>query len=67
MNQNFCRHLKNKSMYVMADVEEALAENEDGSGSGSHCWCSLTQTVVGPDDRPVQTDKCQPGRSCYEK
>ena len=46
---------------------EALAENEDGSSSGSHCWCNLTQTVVGPDDRPVQTDKCNPSRSCYEK
>ena len=54
-------------MYVVADPVEALAENEDGSGSGSHCWCNLTQTVVGPDDRLVQTDKCNPSRSCYEK
>ena len=66
MNQNFCKHLRSKTMFVITDPQEALAEGEDAS-SGGHCWCNLTQSVVGPDDRPVYTDKCNPSRSCCEK
>jgi len=53
-------------MFVITNPQEALAEGEDAS-SGGHCWCNLTQSVVGPDDRPVYTDKCNPSRSCCEK
>lgn len=30
-----------------------------------HCWCNLTMTEVGEDDRIVNRQKCVPGRACY--
>ena len=66
MDQKFCKHLRSKTMFVITDPQEALNESEDAS-SGGHCWCNRTQSVVGPDDRPVYTDKCNSSRKCYEK
>ena len=66
MKQDFCKHLRTKTMFVLTDAQEALVEREDDT-CGAHCWCNLTQTVVGRDDRPVHTDKCNSSRSCYEQ
>lgn len=30
-----------------------------------HCWCNLTMTEVGADDRVVSRHSCLPGRPCY--
>jgi hypothetical protein len=33
--------------------------------STNHCWCYLTQQVVGPDGLPANPENCTPGRACY--
>lgn len=67
MNENFCKHLRTKSMYVSDKPEEALAEKEGEFVTACNFWCNLTQTVVGVDDRPVHKARCIPGRSCFEE
>lgn len=52
-------------MYIEATPEAALAEPEEFSPT--HFWCNLTQTPVGPDDRPVGQDRCNSCRSCFEE
>ena len=67
MNETFCKYLRTKTMYVGATQEEALADKEGEHISPCHFWCNLTQTVVGPDDGPVQKDACSnPSRPCFE-
>jgi len=56
-----CIHLRNKSMYVTGSIEPEHPE-EPGR---RHCWCNLTQHVVGPDQGEVDRPKCIPGRDCY--
>lgn len=65
MTQGFCKHLRTKKMYIEATPEAALAEPEEFSPT--HFWCNLTQTPVGPDDRPVSKDRCNSCRSCFEE
>jgi hypothetical protein len=67
MNAHFCKHLRTKSMYVLASTEEALAEREDGEASTCHYWCNRTQTVTGLDDERVHKTTCKDGRSCFEE
>ena len=67
MKQNFCRHLRTKSMYTGRTPEQAFAEKEPVHATPCHVWCNRTQTVVGVDDRPVGKAACKPGRSCFEE
>ncbi|HEU5395968.1 MAG TPA: hypothetical protein VFV81_02285 [Verrucomicrobiae bacterium] len=66
MNQNLCKHLRTKAMYVSTTMEEALAEKEGPHLTACHYWCNLTQTVVGMDDRPVHKETCDGTRKCFE-
>ncbi|MGO8766561.1 MAG: hypothetical protein ACLQSR_15660 [Limisphaerales bacterium] len=63
----FCKHLRNKKMYIGATPEEALAEKQGEYVTACHFWCNRTQREVGLDDRLVNVTKCQPGRSCFEE
>jgi hypothetical protein len=64
MNRTFCKHLRTKKIYVDSTPEEAFADKQGDDISPCHFWCNLTQTAVGPDDRPVHKNRCAPGRSC---
>ena len=67
MNQNFCKHLRTKGMYVHSTPEEAFAEKKGEHVTACHFWCNLTQTVVGVDDRPVHKSACHGSRACFEE
>ncbi|HTX21713.1 MAG TPA: hypothetical protein VMD27_07650 [Candidatus Aquilonibacter sp.] len=67
MNNNFCKHLRTKSLFIGSTPEEAFADKEGDYVTSCHFWCNLTQTVVGADDRPVHKNVCKPGRSCFEE
>jgi len=67
MNRPLCKHLRTKSLYVGATPEEAFADKEGDEVTPCHFWCNLTQTVVGPDDRPVHKSACNSARSCFEE
>lgn len=59
-----CIHLRSKSMYVSGKLREIEDMNEAAS---EHCWCNLTQHVVGPDQQSVDRPSCVPGRGCYRE
>lgn len=67
MNENFCRHLRTKKMYIDVTPAEALADKIGVEASPCHFWCNLTQTEVGMDDHPVHRDSCNASRSCFEE
>jgi hypothetical protein len=67
MNSSFCKHLRTKKMFTGATPTEAFAEKDDEHATPCHFWCNLTQTVVGPDDRPTHKDICKPTRTCFEE
>jgi hypothetical protein len=58
-NGQVCSCLRAKTMFYDTD------DHENASVSGPF-WCAHTQTVLGPDDRPVEAETCRPGRSCCE-
>ncbi len=57
-----CSELRTKKM-----VTEATRDVWDDpfAGGNHHCWCHITQHVVGPDQELVERDRCVPGRDCY--
>jgi hypothetical protein len=64
---NVCKHLRTKKMYVPAQADEVFAANESGYQHCGHCWCNRTLSEVGPDDRQVEMQVCNPTRSCFEE
>lgn len=58
-----CAYLRNKTMFIVGHAGDE-AFQDDGTRSG-HCWCSLTQHVIGPDDALVGRNICIDGRHCF--
>ncbi len=56
-----CRYLRSKGMYIDVEPDHQVPNPSDG-----FCWCAHTQNCLGPDRRPVETARCQPGRDCFE-
>jgi hypothetical protein len=67
MNRTLCRHLRAKQMYIDAQADDLLVEKEGVEASPCYFWCNLTQTTVGPDDRPANKSVCTPSRPCFEE
>ena len=58
-----CVHLRNKNLYVIGELR-----NPDHPDShGGHCWCNLTQHIIGPDERQVDLNNCIHGRGCFKE
>ncbi len=57
-----CIHLRSKAMYVTGKMRPVTDEDEGGS---QHCWCNITQHVIGPDKKDVDRETCGPSRECY--
>ena len=58
----FCGSLRSKKFFMMDGLATEAAQYLDSS---NHCWCRITQQVIGPDGGRVQPNRCVPGRSCY--
>lgn len=57
MNEHLCLHFRSKAMYVTGEPKKnEEAENE--SAAMAYCWCNLTMTEIGIDDRLVNVDAC---------
>lgn len=65
MKPPLCKFLRTKNLYTKDTPEEAFADKEARELTPCHFWCNLTQTVVGPDDRPVHKEGCNSSRSCF--
>lgn len=59
-----CIHLRSKAMYVTGELRNPEHPDEVGT---SHCWCNMTQHVIGPDQLMVARHECIPGRDCYKE
>jgi hypothetical protein len=59
----FCGDLRSKQYFLLDVIPTTAEEYLDPS---NHCWCRITQTPVGPDDRKVNPERCRPGRGCYK-
>ncbi len=57
-----CIHLRSKPMYMRGSQEVTPTDLENGS---HHCWCILTQHVVGPDNELVGHHQCSSTRDCH--
>lgn len=58
----FCGELRSKKFFMMDKLATEAAEYLDAS---NHCWCYLTQQVIGPDGDRAKPNRCMTGRSCY--
>jgi hypothetical protein len=58
----FCGALRSKKFFMRDTLATDASDYLDAS---NHCWCRLTQQVVGPDGERVHPARCKPGRSCY--
>ncbi len=58
----FCSELRSKKYFMIDGLATEADQYLDGS---SHCWCYLTQQVIGPDGDRAKPNRCTPERSCY--
>ncbi|HEY7410494.1 MAG TPA: hypothetical protein VII13_07140 [Vicinamibacteria bacterium] len=57
-----CRRLRTKMYYVVGRRHLDL----QSSGETAQYWCSLTTTVLGPDDVFCAPEVCCPERACFD-
>ncbi|HVS82015.1 MAG TPA: hypothetical protein VHE60_09800 [Pyrinomonadaceae bacterium] len=58
----FCSSLRSKKFFMMDALPTEASQYLDAS---NHCWCRMTQQVIGPDGGTVHPESCVAGRSCY--
>ncbi|HME90115.1 MAG TPA: hypothetical protein VKE49_01740 [Myxococcaceae bacterium] len=58
----FCGELRSKKFYLL---NRPATEADDYLDESDHCWCYVTQQVIGPDGRQVDPYRCTQGRACY--
>ena len=58
----FCSSLRSKKFFMMDALATDASQYLDAS---NHCWCRITQQVVGPDGGTVYPEVCVAGRNCY--
>lgn len=56
-----CIHLRSKEIYVNGELRMPDASEVQYC----HCWCNITQHVMGPDQSTVDLQQCNPNRDCY--
>ena len=54
--------LRSKQYYLHGGLATEPEHILDATG---HCWCFVTQQVVGPYGARVGPGRCVPGRACY--
>ena len=58
-----CLNLRHKMMYC--DPRQAKPGLVDDNSTTRVYLCTLTQEVLGPDNRPVSPGDCATSRGCY--
>jgi hypothetical protein len=58
----FCGELRSKKYFMLNEMPTEASHYLDDS---DHCWCYVTQQVVGPDGGKVHPERCIAGRGCY--
>jgi len=58
----FCASLRSKRFFMRDALPTEASDYLDAS---NHCWCRMTQQVIGPDGGIVNPDVCVNGRACF--
>jgi len=58
----FCASLRSKKFFMRDALPTEASDYLDAS---NHCWCRMTQQVIGPDGGIVNPDACVNGRACF--
>ena len=58
----FCASLRSKKFFMRDALPMEASDYLDAS---NHCWCRMTQQVIGPDGGIVNPDVCVNGRACF--
>jgi len=58
----FCSALRSKKFFMTDALPTDASQYLDAS---NHCWCRMTQQVIGPDGGSVHPESCVAGRDCY--
>jgi hypothetical protein len=58
----FCGELRSKKFFMLNSLPTEASHYIDDS---DHCWCYVTQQVIGPDGGKVHPERCVAGRGCY--
>jgi hypothetical protein len=59
----FCGELRSKKFFMLNKMPTEAAHYLDDA---DHCWCYVTQQVIGPDGGKVHPQQCTSGRGCYK-
>ncbi|MDX6496780.1 MAG: hypothetical protein QOG23_40 [Blastocatellia bacterium] len=59
---SFCSALRSKKFFMIDALPTEASQYLDAS---NHCWCRMTQQVIGPDGGSVHPESCVAGRDCY--
>jgi len=59
---SFCGSLRSKKFFMIDELPTDASQYLDAS---NHCWCRMTQQVIGPDGAMVHPESCVIGRDCY--
>ncbi len=59
---SFCSSLRSKKFFMIDELPTDASQYLDAS---NHCWCRMTQQVIGPDGGTVHPESCVTGRDCY--
>ena len=60
-DQTLCRRLRSKEMFFTVEPDPAIPDTRSG-----HFWCTHTMNCLGPDGKPVEEERCQTSRTCFE-
>lgn len=58
-----CREIRSKKLFHLTAIP---TRPEDIVDASNHCWCRVTQQVIGPDGSRVRATTCNSGRECYK-
>ena len=58
-----CCSLRNKQLFYDTDDHDRLDPHHPNEVHGPF-WCTLTQSVLGPDGKVADVDSCRNGRTC---
>ena len=57
-----CRELRSKKYFSLTSIP---LTDDDILDVSNHCWCRITQQVIGPDGALARPNKCRDGRGCF--
>ena len=58
-----CSSLRSKQLFYDTEDHDRVDAHHTGEVNGPF-WCTLTQSLLGPDGKIADVDLCRQGRTC---